>query len=89
MKLNLQEIKSKILTGDESLVDETLLSSDMRSMFEYYSESSDKPPRIQLYFDKYMGFESQAFAEAYLSSFIGVNVKTEYTEDGWMRLFTD
>lgn len=89
MKLNLNEIKSKLTSGSDALVDERILNEDMKSMYEYYKDDVDRPPRIQMYFDKNFGFDSRSFSEAYLSSITGCSVKSELTEDGWLRLFTN
>ena len=90
MKLNLDDIRFKIESGQDALVDGGYLEEDMKIMYQYYDDPEIfKPPVIDVYFQSSREFKLIPFSERYLSMLFKCNIKIEETEDGWLRLHSN
>lgn len=86
MKTNIDQLKSKLGSGDRSIIDPNLFREDMKSMFDYYKDIgfNDLPDPLKLYFEDFEEFEFESFSTAYLSVLLGYEVTLEYTEDNYL-----
>lgn len=88
MKLNIDEIKSKLNAGIRSLVDPTILKEDSYSMYKYYKElpKDELPTQIEWYFRNYLDFNYIEFASCYLSHLFNHTVELSFTEDNYVSI---
>lgn len=90
MKLNLDEIKLKIQSGTDALVDGGYLEDDMKALYEYYqSEDVFNPPKIRDYKLTHESFELKSFSECYLGMILKCEINLIETEDGWIRIIPE
>ena len=81
MKINLEFIKARLLSGDEVAVNTSHLKDDMESLFNYYLIDEDRPPIISLYFSERSTFDLTSFSETYFTNIIGSKVSYSALND--------
>lgn len=90
MKIDINSIKTKLMSNGSSLVDPRILEEDMKSVYDYYKvmTADERGPNVSKYFSRndQVDFKLIEFTSAYLTDSLGFKVNVDRTEDNYIIL---